>query len=217
VSSKTNQVQGVISGVTLALAEVTTTPATISIESDKEGFATKLKTLVDSYNGVINKIHTEAGFGSIKASNSELSGDSALRSITSRLSQALTQTVGTGRFQTLRSIGIELNNNGTLKLNNTALEKALAEDPEAVTKILSGNDSGVGGVMDNMVSLTTEMLSAKGTITTKKDGLSARQKALTDRADVEQRRLDRMEEALRKQFTEMDSLVAATRNQGNFL
>jgi flagellar hook-associated protein 2 len=217
VSSKTNQVQGVLTGVTLALAEVTTTPATVTVESDKEGFATKLKTLVDSYNGVINKIHTEAGFGTIKAANSELSGDSALRSVTSRLSQALTQTVGTGRFQTLRSIGIELNNNGTLKLNNTALEKALAEDPEAVTRVLAGNDSGVGGVMDSIVSLTTDMLSSKGTITTKKDGLAARQKSLTDRADLEQRRLDRMEEALRKQFTEMDSLVAATRNQGNFL
>jgi len=220
VTSKTNQVQGVLSGVTLALTEVTTTPATVSIESDKEGFSTKLKTLVDSYNAVINKIHTEAGFGSIKASNAELSGDSALRSITSRLSQTLTQTVGTGKFQTLRSIGVELNNNGTLKLNQSVLDKALAEDPEAVTKVLAGNDAttgGVSGVMDNMAKLATDILSAKGTIATRKDGLTARQKSLTDRADIEQRRLDRMEEMLRKQFTEMDSLVASTRNQGNFL
>jgi flagellar hook-associated protein 2 len=217
VTSKTNQVQGVIAGVTLALTEVTTTPATVSIEGDKEGFSAKLKTLVDTYNGVINKIHTEAGFGSLKASNAELSGDSALRSVTSRLSQALTKTVGTGKFQTLRSIGVELNNNGTLKLNSTTLEKALAEDPEAVTRVLAGNDGSVGGVMDNMAKIATDILSAKGTIQSRKDGLTARQKLLTDRTELEQKRLDRMEEALRKQFTEMDSTVAATRAQGNFL
>jgi flagellar hook-associated protein 2 len=217
VTSKTNQVQGVIAGVTLALTEVTTTPTTVSIEGDKEGFSAKLKTLVDSYNGVINKIHSDAGFGSLKASNSELSGDSALRSLTSRLSQSLTQTIGTGKFQTLRSIGVELNNNGTLKLNTTTLEKALAEDPEAVTRVLAGNDGAQGGIMDNLAKIATDALSAKGTITTRKDGLAARQKLLTDRADQEQKRLDRMEEMLRKQFNQMDGQVAATRAQGSFL
>jgi flagellar hook-associated protein 2 len=214
VTSKTNQVQGVIGGVTLALTEVTTTPATISVESDAEGFQTKLKSLVDSYNAVVNKIHTDAGFGSIKASNSELSGDSALRAITSRLSSALGKTVGSGKFQTLRSIGIELNNNGTLKLNNTALTAALAEDPEAVTRILAGDDKTTAGLADSLAAVATDLLSSTGLVQTRKDGLAARQKALTDRVDNEQRRLDRMEEMLRKQFTQMDSTVAANKAQG---
>ncbi len=217
VTSKTNQVQGVLGGVTLALTEVTTAPTTVTVTSDSEGFQTKLKTLVDSYNSVINKIHTEAGFGSIKANNPELSGDSALRSITSRLSQALTQTAGSGKFQTLRSVGIELNNNGTLKLNTTALEKALAEDPETVTRVLAGNDGSVGGLADSLAKIATDILGANGTITAKKDGLTSRQKQLTDRVDIEQTRLDRLEETLRKQFTEMDTLVANTKAQSSFL
>ena len=118
MSSKTNQVQGVVAGVTLALAEKTPDgPVTVTISGDAEGFQAKLKTLVDSYNAVISKVNTEAGFGSIKGSNPQLTGDSTLRSVTAKLSSTLTQTVGTAKFQTLRSIGIELNNNGTLKLN----------------------------------------------------------------------------------------------------
>lgn len=217
VTSKTNQVQGAIGGVTLALTEITATPTKISVESDGEGFQTKLKTLVDTYNAVVNKIHTDAGFGSIKATNSELSGDSALRSITSRLSSALGKTVGTGKFQTLRSIGIELNNNGTLKLNNTALQAALSEDPEAVTRILAGDDKTTAGLADSLASVATDLLSSNGVVQTRKDGLAARQKALTDRVDNEQKRLDRMEEMLRKQFTQMDSTVAANKAQGGFL
>ncbi len=219
VTSKTNQVQGVLGGVTLALTEITPpgTHATVTISGDAEGFQTKLKSLVDSYNSVINKVHADAGFGSVKASNPELSGDASLRSITSRLSRALSSTVGTGKFQTLRSIGIELNNNGTLKLNTAALEKALAEDPSAVTKVLAGDDASVDGLADSLADVATDMLSANGIITSKKDGLTSRQKALAGRVEAEQARLDRMEEMLRKQFTEMDGVVAAAKAQGGFL
>jgi len=218
VTSKSNQVQGVVAGVTLALAEVTTTtPAIVTISGDAEGFQTKLKTLVDTYNAVVNKVNTDAGFGSIKATNPELSGDSTLRSVTSRLSSMLTRTVGTGKFQTLRSIGIELNNNGTLKLNTAKLQSALAEDPDAVTKVLAGDDNGVDGLVDGLAKVATDMLSANGAITTRKEGLATRQRQLTDRADLEQKRLDRMEETLRKQFTQMDGIVASNQAQFNFL
>jgi flagellar hook-associated protein 2 len=219
VSSASNQIQGVIGGVTLALTEKTVpgTPATITISSDPEAFSAKLKTLVDSYNAVVNRIHTDAGFGSIKATNPELSGDSALRGITNRLNGALTKAVGTGKFQTLRSIGIELNNNGTIKLNSTALTNALTADPDAVTRVLAGNDGDVKGLADMLGDLTTDMLAANGTLASRKDGLAARQKSLTDRVAIEQKRLDRMEETLRKQFTQMDQVVSANQAQMKFL
>lgn len=219
VTSKSNQVQGVISGVTLALTDVTAvgTPAVVTVDSDSKGFTDKLNSLVSAYNAVVGKIHTEAGFGSVKATNPELSGDSALRSVTARLNDVLTRTVGTGKYQTLRSIGIQLNNDGTLKLNSANLEAALAEDPEAVTRVLAGDDNTVKGIADLMATTTTDMLSATGTIRARQDGLSARQKFLTDRAEQEQKRLDRMEEQLRKQFTLMDGIVASNNAQLNFL
>lgn len=217
VTSKTNQVTGVLSGVTLALSEVTTTDATITISSDSAGLQSKLDTLVKSYNAVINKVHADAGFGSIKASNPELSGDAALRGITSRLSAALAKTVGSGKFQTLRSIGVELTNDGTLKLNSAALDKALLEDPNAVSKVLAGDDASVDGLADLLADVATDMLGASGVIQARKDGLSSRQRLLTDRVDLEQRRLDRMEEMLRKQFSQMDALVAASKAQAGLL
>ncbi|HTV21892.1 MAG TPA: flagellar filament capping protein FliD, partial [Polyangiaceae bacterium] len=189
----------------------------VTIKSDAAGFQSKLKSLVDSYNAVVNKVHTDAGFGSIKATNPELSGDSSLRSVTSQLSRALGNTVGSGKFQTLRSVGIELNNDGTLKLNSSALEKALQEDPDAVTKVLAGDDKDVKGLADTLAAVANDMLGAKGVIQARKDGLNTRQRSLVDRVDIEQTRLDRMEEMLRKQFTQMDAFVAQTKAQSSFL
>jgi len=217
VKSATNQVTGVISGVTLALGTKTAGPVTITVASDPDAFQSKLQTLVSSYNSLVTRIHTEAGFGSIKASNSELAGDSALRSVTDRLNNALTTTIGTGKFQTLGSIGIELNNDGTLKLNATKFQNALTTDPNAVTNILAGDDKSAKGVTDILGDLATSMLGDKGVITTRQDALNARQKDLTNRADIEQKRLDQMEEQLRTQFTQMDQLVSASNAQMNFL
>jgi flagellar capping protein FliD len=61
------------------------------------------------------------------------------------------------------------------------------------------------------------MLAANGTLSARKDGLDARQRSLTDRMDIEQKRLDRLEESLRKQFTQMDQIVSANQAQMKFL
>jgi len=218
VSSKSNQVTGAIAGVTLALADKTTDGfATVNVENDPDAFATKLNTLVSAYNAIVSKVHSEAGFGSLKGSNPALTGDSSLRAVTSHLNEVLTKQVGTGKFTTLRSVGIELNNDGTLKLNSQRLNAALAEDPEAVSKVLAGDDKGVKGIADQMFSVATDLLSDKGAIAARKDGLAARKKSLDGRAELEQKRLDRMEEQLRKQFTQMDGAVAASNAQMSFL
>lgn len=218
VTSKSNQVQGAIAGVTLALTDKTTAgAATLTVDSDPDAFTTKLNNLVTAYNAVVNKVHTEAGFGSLKATNPTLSGDSALRAVTTKLNSVLTQQVGTGKFRTLGSIGVELNNNGTLKLNSAKLGAALTADPDAITKVLAGDDGGVKGIADLMFSATTDLLADKGAISARQDGLAARQRSLDSRVELEQKRLDRLEEQLRKQFTQMDGTVAANNAQLNFL
>jgi flagellar hook-associated protein 2 len=210
VTSKSNQVTGAIGGVTLALtAKTSDGAATVTIDNDPDAFAGKLNTLVSAYNAVVNRIHQEAGFGSIKAVNPALAGDSSLRAITGRLNDMLTKQVGSGKFQTLRSIGLQLNNDGTLKLDSAKLSTALQQDPDAVTKIIAGDDSNVKGVADLMLAVTNDLVSEKGALTARKDGLAARAKQLDDRAASEQKRLDQLEEQLRKQFTEMDSTVSA--------
>lgn len=210
VTSKSNQVTGAIGGVTLALSAKTTDgPATVTIDNDPDAFAGKLNSMVSAYNAVVNRIHQEAGFGSIKAVNPALAGDSSLRAITGRLNDMLTKQVGGGKFTTLRAIGLQLNNDGTLKLDSAKLSTALQQDPDAVTKIIAGDDNNVKGVADLMLSVTNDLVSEKGALTARKDGLAARAKLLTDRADTEQKRLDKMEEQLRKQFTQMDGTVAS--------
>jgi flagellar hook-associated protein 2 len=216
IKRPTNQVSGAIQGVTLALTDVTTTPATVRVQGDPAGLQTKVQAVVDSYNAVLNKIHQVAGYGTTKGTNAALQGDSALRSITDRLQSALTTKVGTGVYQTLSTIGLTSNRDGTLKLDSSKLSAALSSDAAGVATLLAG-PTGDKGVMDIVSDLTKSFTGAKGTISLRSDSLSSRGKSLRDAADREQERLNRYADALRKQFTAMDTTVAGNSAQMTYI
>ncbi|MCA9628870.1 MAG: flagellar filament capping protein FliD [Myxococcales bacterium] len=219
VTSPTNKIAGAIQGVTLALTKKTTEPATLSVETDSDALQGKIKKVVDAYNAVISKVQVTAGYGERKATNSVLAGDSTLRNINSKMTSTLLSPNAslTGKFQTLNSIGIQLENNGMLKLDTTKLTEALGEDPDAVARILAGDDS-TPGIMDAMSDLMEGLVEPdSGALTARKEGLEAETKRLQEQADKEQERLDRYSETLRKQFTAMDSTVASYNAQLAYL
>jgi flagellar hook-associated protein 2 len=218
VTSATNQITGAIQGVTLALAEKPTGAVTIKVESDPKGLETKLKAVVDAYNAVVSKIQDVAGHGTTKGSSEVLSGDSGLRTVTTRMSHAiLSQVSGGGTYKTLASIGVSLGKDGKMSLDAAKLDKALSADPAGVATVLAGPDSG-DGAMD-VLSDIIEGFSATGSgvLSLRKEALEGRAKQLTTRADREQGRLDKYADALRKQFTQMDTTVAGYNAQLSYL
>lgn len=217
VQSATNTIGQAIPGVTLTVKQETTEPFNISVQDDTDALGTKVKEFVDAYNAVVNKVHNTAGFGKTKASNPLLAGDSSLRGITSRLNSQLSRTFGTGQFNTLASLGIQLNNNGTLKLDQVKLNNAISKDSRAVTDVIAGSAS-TDGMMDMMRELASTLTApTSGTLDVRKGGLEAQAKRYDDQIGVEQKRLDTLENRLRKTFSEMDSTVAGYKSQLNYL
>jgi flagellar hook-associated protein 2 len=219
VKSATNQVTGAIKGVTLALTAQSTSAVSVSIDSDPSGLKTKLNTLVDAYNAVAAKAKDLAGNGTIKAKDSELAGDATLRAITQRIGAALqTQVSGSSTYKTLSSIGLSVDRTGKLSLDSTKFDKAMAADADGVTKMLAGTDTGTSGVMD-VVSTAVDAFTKAGTgmMAIRSDAMTATTKRLQDRIDREEIRINRYAEQLRKQFTQMDTTVAAWNAQSSYL
>jgi flagellar hook-associated protein 2 len=218
IKSSTNQVTGAIRGVTLALTAESTTPVTVAVDNDPDSLKTKLNTLVDTYNQVISKVKELAGSGSSKARDSQLAGDSTLRSLTQRLSSALQTQVGSGTYSTLGSVGLSLDRNGKLALDSTKFDKAVAADSTTVTKLLSGVDGGAQGVMD-VVSSAVDAFTRTGTglLAVRSESLTASTKRFQTRIDREETRINRYADMLRKQFTAMDTQVSSYNAQASYL
>jgi flagellar hook-associated protein 2 len=219
IKSATNQVTGAIRGVTLALTAETTDAVTVGIDNDPDGIKTKINALVDSYNAVVSKVKDLAGNGTIKAKDANLAGDSTLRSINQRIAGALqTVTSSTATYNSLGSLGLSLDRSGKLSLDSTKFSKAMAADPDAVTKVLAGAGTGGLGVMgavSSAVDLFTK--TGSGIMAGRSDAMAATNKRLQDRIDSEEIRVNRYADQLRKQFTTMDTQVAAWKSQSTYL
>lgn len=218
VQRSTNQVVGAIQGVTLALTATTTAPVDVTVASDSKGLATKIQSVVTAYNSVLSKINTAAGKGSTKASNSELASDSTLRGITNRLSSALQTVKGSGKYNTLGSVGLSLQRDGTLSLDTSKLNAAVTADAGAVSALFAGTDSSNTGVMAALSS-TIKAYNQTGTglLTQHQSDLQSRVKTMTDSVNREQDRLDRYQTLLQKQFAAMDTTVTSNNSDMSYL
>ena len=95
------------------------TDSTGSVETNDKLSNARAKSVMDflAEQGVESPRMTSAGFGSTKGSQKELVGDPLLRSITSRMSNSVSQVIGSGTYSTLGSLGVQLGRDGKLTLD----------------------------------------------------------------------------------------------------
>ncbi|MDA3961624.1 MAG: flagellar filament capping protein FliD, partial [Planctomycetota bacterium] len=159
IESATNQVSGVVPGVTLDLHE-TASRVTISVGQETEPVKERIMTFVESMNAAIEFLNLTTSYDPATNDAGLLIGDSDLRQGMNRMIRELTQAVpGLDGKNTLSAIGITLDRqDGTLQVDEGKLDGVLASDPDAVRNIF--NNSGVSsdpGVSFATVSTKTDV------------------------------------------------------------
>lgn len=221
VSRSTNKFSDVLPGLTLTATEVTASPIELKVEPDVDEQADKIQKFVDAFNTAVSSGKLAAGFGGTAASNSNLAGDSAVRTSLDRLSRVASSPISglTGKYNMLASIGVELTRDGSLSLDRSTLQSALDDDPEAVAKVFVGDpDNSIEGAMSALIS-TVEGLAegSSAVIKVRQESFTSRIDALKEDQLQLERRLDSYETRLRKQFTDLEILISQINDQGSAL
>ena len=114
-----------------------------------------------------------------------------------------------GEFNILADLGIKQNfKTGKLEIDNTALEKALKEEPGKVQAFFVGDNDKTGFATQTRVYLKELLDTVDGTIKTKEDGINKTIKSLDTQS---QRIKDGIEETIaryQKQFTDLDKAMS---------
>ncbi|HEY4014490.1 MAG TPA: flagellar filament capping protein FliD [Polyangiaceae bacterium] len=221
ISSASNQVTNAIPGVTLAVTQPTTSPATVSIASNPSTIEQNVQAFVTAYNAVINAGHTDTGFGTTAASNTLLQGDSAIRSAVDQMEALAGGEVAgtTGTYTTLDSVGISLNEDGTLSLDTSKLDAALASDPTSVERLFvtdtSNGSQGVMGVISSTINSLTTGTSAA--LNAEVAGYGTENTNLTTQMAAMQTRTAAYQTLLTNEFTQMNSSLAMYKQQSTAL
>lgn len=115
-----------------------------------------LKEYVDAYNTLMKGLNAATSLGTDQSNSGVLNGVASVRDMKRQLGQMTsTPLADAGSYRTLADIGIATNRDGTLTLDSALLDKAMAADPEGVTKMLNpaaptASSPGLSKLMDSV-------------------------------------------------------------------
>jgi flagellar hook-associated protein 2 len=172
ISSPTNIVTGAIPGVTLNLISASPgTPVQITVGTDAAQVSQAITNFVSAYNTLVQSINAQFTVDPTTNTEGPLGSDSSLRSLQSSLLADVTSSItGNSGLINLATLGINLNNDGTLTINNTAtanepsFNDVLAANPGAVKNFFQ-NSSGLGFANNFSVDLNNLTDPTQGVLT----------------------------------------------------
>jgi len=150
ISSATNTVTDLATGLTLNLLSASPgTNVTISVARESSGMEEEVQAFVDAYNDAWEYITTQTAYDAATETRGVLMGDLTIESIKSRMQGILIGSVDTGgNYKTLRSIGISMEDDGSLTFDTATFSEAVTEQfphPDPESSIIYHSDLvGVG-------------------------------------------------------------------------
>ncbi len=215
-TASSNSIDDVLDGVTLQLKagdEGNVHQLAIAINTSTQRAA--IEGFVQSYNAAIASIGSVSRYNSDTQQASALTGDSTVRQLGNSLRSALS-AISPGlaaQIGSLSEIGIDIQVDGTLKIDQSKLDDALANNPERVRALLTG----ASGIAVQLSTVLSQYLGSGGRISTalerlegQLDGIEDDNLRLDDRAIA-------LEERYRRQFTALDGLIAQMNSTSEFL
>lgn len=171
INSTSNTITGVIPGVTLNLVGASpTTSVSVNVTPNTTQAQTAINTFVSAWNAVIQDFNTQFTVGAGASSVQPLESDGTVRDAQQQLLSAVTYSIGgNSGFVNLASIGVNLNNDGTMTVDSTKLSNALGNNFTNVQGLLQGA-SGVSTYMSNVLNQLTDP--TQGSITLDLQGMS---------------------------------------------
>ena len=207
VKSKNTTFTDAIDGLTLTVAQVTTSPVEIGVKRDTAGGRANITAFVESYNALNNALAAMTRYNPADKSAGTLQGDSTAVGLQSALRQ-LVGGMGApgGEFGRLSDIGVQFQSDGTLKVDATKLDAAMAK-PDALKSFFSADEAGTSsdGMATRIKDFAAGMLGADGLFATKTKSIQSAVKRNTDDQQRVADRASRREEQLLAQYGRLDA------------
>ena len=215
IVSPTNRVEGAIQGITLTLTEADT-DSTVAVAQDSNAIREQVTSFVDAYNTLKDTVGSLTAYNPESGSAGELNGDSATRTVENTLRQALSSSTGGDGFNVLSDIGISLQLDGTLAIDNERLDEVIANQPDQLAGFFAG-DTNEGGMAGQITSAVEQLIGEGGRLGSAISSSESRMERLNDRFATTESRIDQTVERYRAQFSAMDGMVAQMNQTSAYL
>ena len=222
LTSSTNQITDIVDGVDVTLSSITTSSVSLSVTRDSSKITGFVESFVSAYNSYVGSSKSLIKYDATTGEAGSLQGDAMSRAMLSQVRGLITGTysdVG-GNYDALTDIGVTLQADGSLKIDNAKLDTAVRTDLDSLEKLFVGQTvSGTTykGLATKLDELMDSFLDETGLLPVKLEALDARIVDIEkDRAVFDARMLALEERTLRK-FNAMDLLLGEITSTGEML
>ncbi|MBD9456785.1 flagellar filament capping protein FliD [Pseudomonas sp. PDM05] len=225
--SKTNNIEGALSGVNIKLVSVSALKTAgdvsdnpvrnatlITVSTNTTALKSGVKGFIDTYNALITAMNAETKVtknldGSTTAAT--LTGDSTMRSLQSAIRNEFNTLSGTGALKSLAQFGVSTSSTtGLLTIDDKKWDAAVKTNAADINSMFSGKD----GMLARMKSATDDFAKAStGILATRSTSLSDTLKDLTKEQSTLDERMTLLTNSLSAKYNAMDTLVAQLRQQ----
>jgi len=207
-NSAGNSISTAIDGLTLNLSTLGT--STVSVADDPSKATSALTNLVNTYNSFVGIYQNLTKYDATSKVAGAMIGDATLNGINSTLSRIIG---GSANGATLSSIGISLQVDGTLKLDNDKLSAALGDGGKQVSDLFGGDN----GFSAQLGAQLTQWVGDGGVLAGRTDSISQQLKDLGDQQTALDARMDSLTARYQAQFTALDTLMSKLNSTSSYL
>ena len=214
-TSSSNTITNALSGVTLNLLATNATSANLTVASDTATVQSNISAFVTAYNTLVGAIAPLGSYDSTTNTAGPMIGDAVLTGVQNQIRQTLYSVVNTGSatYNSLASIGITTNNDGTLGLDTSALATALSTNFSAVSQLFSS----ANGIASNLNTDITGDLATSGSVGARSQTLVKQENALTQQTDQLNSRMAAMTASLTQQYSALNTLLSSLQTTSAYL
>ncbi len=181
ISSASNTVTGAVSGLTINLLGADAkTSVTLTATPDNSTITSAINQFVTDYNTLIGQVNNEFTYNASGSSAPPLEGDSTVEMLQNYLLGAGSYSAsGNGSISTLGSLGISMNNDGTLSVDSTTLDNAIQNNFPEVQQFFEGTSlNGFASSLSNQLQSLTD--SSNGAFTVELSSMQSNYNDLQD-------------------------------------
>ncbi|MEW8976772.1 MAG: flagellar filament capping protein FliD [Symbiobacterium sp.] len=219
-TSSTNTFSNILPGITITVKKPSSEAVTVTVDMDAGKVVQAVKDWVSALNTLQDQLKTLSAYDSEKKTAGILNGDSLVRSIQFNLRDLLSRKVESlpETLNMLSQVGIGYGaygsaDYGKIVVDETKLKAAIERDPEAVAKLFNAE---TGPIAEMNAYIKTLLDSQEGPFKVRDESLTKQINRITETIERLEYQLELREQTLRRQFQQMEEVMAKLQSQGNY-
>jgi flagellar hook-associated protein 2 len=214
VTRSSNTVTDVVEGLTLNLIKGTALSpgvATVTVSRDTAATTAAIENFVKAFNTTIDHMKSSTAYDAVTRTGSALYGEGTVRSVRTDLAALGFASVSgiAGGIETLSSIGISVQLNGSLKIDSTALKAALADSSKDLKSLFGQTTVGNEGIAVKFGNALAPFIAGDGFLAGRTDSITSASSYIDKQRIELEARLEKIETRYRATYARLDAMIAS--------